>query len=86
MAEDTSINARCLSRDEAHELQEAWQAVMVMQTPVAQIVGQGDTIDCDALHEAFLELCDTYDAFERLVMRAKQIRLLQVTQGNHEDS
>ena len=65
----------CLTPEERQEVDAAWQTLQTALQPVGAMIDQGDLIDCDDLHTAFLLLADTFERLERAVMRPQQIRL-----------
>ena len=80
----TPEQQKCMTADERAELEAAWKAVQPFWQSLGQIIEGPEQIDCDALHESFLQLADTFDEVERLIMRAKQFRLMQATHGGQQ--
>ena len=76
-------NERCLTLDERRELQEQWVALQVALKQIGARVEGPQDVDCDELYALFLQTGDAFEAFERSVMRSKQIRLLHTTHGDH---
>ncbi|GAC1644556.1 MAG: hypothetical protein NVS4B8_15330 [Herpetosiphon sp.] len=66
----------CLSEEESRELTQSWRTLQAKLTPLATLIEQGVSADCNALHTAFESLAPAYDEFERTVKRAQQLRLV----------
>ena len=85
MSETIPGSDKCLTFDERRDLEAAWAAMQMALEPVAELVGRADEVDCDELHEAFLNLSNAFDKVEHLIMRSKQIRLIRTTHAGHMD-
>ncbi len=73
-------NEKCLSPDERREVAAAWQAMQPALQSMDELIEQAEMVNCQELYEAFQRLTATFDAFERTIMRAQQLRLLQAAQ------
>lgn len=71
----------CLTADEKRELQAAWSSMERVLQPLDELVKRAGEVDCDALHTAFLNLSNAFDCVERLIMSAKQVRLMREAQA-----
>ena len=85
MSESIPGSDKCLTFDERRDLETAWAAMQVSAGFVGELVGRADEVDCDELHEAFLNLSNAFDKVEHLIMRSKQIRLIRTTHAGHTD-
>jgi hypothetical protein len=75
---------RCLTDDERTELTAGWKTLQSALEVVGSQVAGADPIDCDQLHESFLQLSDAYEGVEHLVMRAKQWRFLHAAHTGND--
>ncbi len=80
MNADELANEKCLNADERREVAAAWQAMQSTLQSMDQLIAQTDMVDCQELYETFQRLTVTFDAFERTIMRAQQLRLLHAAQ------
>lgn len=69
----------CLTGDERRAIIAAWRDLQQTLPAVDELMRDTD-VDCSALYDAFQRLEAAFDGFEREVMRAQQIRLLQAMQ------
>ena len=76
MEETNPVGERCLTAEERRELAATWERLQAALHPMGAMIEQEDEVDCDELYAAFLHFSEACEAFERAVMRAKQIRLL----------
>ncbi len=76
MEEMNPVGERCLTPVERREIKAEWVRLRDAMEPLGKFVEQPDDIDCDELYSTFLRFSEIFDAFERSVMRSKQIRLL----------
>ncbi len=76
MEEMNPVGERCLTPEERREINAEWVKLRNAMEPLGNFVEQPDDIDCDELYSSFLRFSEIFDAFERSVMRSKQIRLL----------
>ena len=67
---------RCLTAEESQELQVAWGGLQSALQPLGKLVQRAADVDCDELHDTFLNVSDDFEKVAHLIMRAKQIRLL----------
>jgi hypothetical protein len=69
-------NEQCLTPEEQRELQELWAELQAALGPVGTRIESTEDVDCDQLYTQFLRLGDAFEAFEHVLMRTKQIRML----------
>lgn len=76
-------NEQCLTPDEQRELREHWAALQAALVPVAARIESTENVDCDELYTQFLLLGDAFEAFEHVLMRTKQIRMLHAAHTDY---
>lgn len=72
-------NEQCLTPEEQRELQQHWEALQAALGPVGTQIESTENVDCDQLYTQFLRLGDAFEAFEHVLMRTKQVRILHST-------
>lgn len=77
------INEQCLTPEEQQELRTHWTALQSALEPVGTRIEGTEDIDCDELYTMFLQLEDSFEEFEHVLMRTKQIRMLQSSRTDH---
>ncbi len=86
MNETAPGSEKCLTTEESQELQAAWSGLQAALRPLGELVQRATDIDCDELHDTFLNVSDDFDKVEHLIMRAKQIRLIRAGHIHAEGS
>jgi hypothetical protein len=72
-------NEGCLTPEERAAALTAWRELQHALRPMGDLLDQSDAT-CPDLYRAFESLSHAFGAFEREIMRAQQIRLLEITQ------
>jgi len=76
-------NEQCLTPEEQRELEEHWEALQAALGPVGTQIKSTEDVDCNQLYTQFLQLGDAFEAFEHVLMRTKQVRMLHASHGEH---
>jgi|GEM_PF-5035375 len=76
----------CLTPEERRIVDAAWRAFLAALQPVGDVIEQQDAPDCAMLYNSFLKLATNFEALEREIMRAQQIRLLHAAQERSSGS
>jgi hypothetical protein len=69
----------CLTEEERAAALAAWRDLNAALRPMGELLERTDAT-CPDLFRAFQSLTHAFDAFEREIMRAQQIRVLDITQ------